>query len=62
VRAFRDMLVVMRDRIRALAQAGRTADQVVAARPSAEFDARWGSGRVSPEAFVRSVYRAAATP
>lgn len=58
VAAFRDMLVTMRDRVRALRQAGRTVDQVVAANPSREFDARWGSGRVSPEAFVRVVYSA----
>ncbi len=58
VRALRDMLVTMRDRVRALARAGQTADQVVAAHPSREFDARWGHGRVTPEVFVREIYRA----
>jgi hypothetical protein len=58
IMALRDMLVAMQQRIRTLAQAGQTADQVVAAHPSAEFDARFGHGRVSPDAFVREVYRA----
>ena len=58
VRAFRDMLVTMRDRVRALRQAGRTIEQVVAAHPSAEFDARFGHGRVTPDEFVREVYAA----
>ncbi len=58
VMALRDMLVTMRGRVRALAQAGQSADQVVAAHPSAEFDARFGRGRVGADAFVRSVYRA----
>jgi len=62
VREFRDMLTAMRDRIRSLAESGRSAEQVVAARPSAEFDARWGRGRVSPEAFVRAVYRSVTQP
>lgn len=57
IRAFRDMLVAMRDRVRAMVRQGQTLDHVIAARPSAEFDARWGSGRVTPEAFVRAVYR-----
>lgn len=58
IRAFRDMIVTMRDRVRTLAQAGRTVEQIVVERPSREFDARWGSGRVNPEQFVRSLYRA----
>jgi len=61
VMAMRDMLVTMRGRIRTMVQAGQTADQVVAAHPSAEFDARFGGGRVSPEVFVREVFRAVST-
>lgn len=56
IRAFRDMLTTMRDRVRSLVQAGRSVDQVIAERPSREFDARYGAGRVTPEAFVRTLY------
>ena len=56
LRAYRDMLVTVRDRVRALARQGKTLQQVQAAKPSAEFDARWGGGFMKPDAFVRVVY------
>jgi hypothetical protein len=62
VRAFRDMLTTMRARFRDMRQAGRSVAQVVAANPAAEFDARFGHGRVSTEAFLREMYRGVATP
>ena len=51
------MLTAVRDTVRRLAKGGRTEDQVVAARPTAAWDARWGRGRITPEQFVRMVYR-----
>jgi cyclase len=59
LRAYRDMLVAVRDRVRAAKQAGRSVTDVVASRPTASYDAQFGRGRVTPEAFVRSVYRTA---
>jgi hypothetical protein len=58
--AFRDMLTAVRDRINPLLDAGKTADQAVAAHPTAQFDARWGHGPVTPERFVRMAYAALA--
>jgi hypothetical protein len=58
--AFRDMLTAVRDRINPLLDAGKTADQVVAAHPTAQLDARWGHGPVTPERFVRMAYAALA--
>jgi hypothetical protein len=60
LRAFRDMLTAVRDAINPLLDAGKTADEVVAAHPTAQFDARWGHGPVSPEQFVRAAYAALA--
>jgi hypothetical protein len=57
LREYHGMLTRVRDRVRALEKAGKTEDAVVAAAPTAAFDARWGKGPVSPEAFVRMVYR-----
>lgn len=57
LREYHTMLTQVRDRVRALAKAGKTEDATVAAAPTASFDARWGRGPVSPEAFVRMVYR-----
>ncbi len=50
-------LTAVRDSVRAMKNAGRTLEQVVASRPSASYDARFGHGRVSPDEFVREVYQ-----
>lgn len=40
---FRDMVAEVRQRISALIRQGMTLEQVVAAKPTADLDARWGS-------------------
>ena len=56
LQAYRDMLVTVRDRIRRAIAAGRTQEQVVASKPTAEFDAAWGKGFLSPDVFVGILY------
>lgn len=58
IKAFCDMIKNVRQRVRRLADDGKTEDQVVAEHPTADFDGQWGHGRVTPEAFVREVYEA----
>jgi hypothetical protein len=58
LRAYRAMLGTAVDRVNQLRAAGKTEDEVVAAKPTAEFDEQWGRGRVTPERFVRSLFRA----
>jgi glyoxylase-like metal-dependent hydrolase (beta-lactamase superfamily II) len=41
--AYRNMLVTVRDRVAALVRAGKSLEQVLAAKPTAEFDAQWGA-------------------
>lgn len=41
--AYRAMLTTVRDRVAALIRDGKTLEEVVAAKPTAEFDAQWGS-------------------
>jgi hypothetical protein len=53
---FRDMTVAVHDRVEAMVKQGLTVEQVVAARVTAPFDARWGHGPVTPERFVRAAY------
>jgi cyclase len=53
---YRDMLVQVRHRIKDLVAAGKTMDEVVAAVPTKDFDARWASGYVTPEVFTRMVF------
>ncbi|MFQ5704557.1 MAG: MBL fold metallo-hydrolase [Gemmatimonadales bacterium] len=57
VRAYRDMLIKVRDRVRAMVNDGKSEDEVVAAKPTADLDAVWGE---KPERFVRGVYKALA--
>lgn len=56
---FRDMLVIIRDRIRHLIDRGLTLEEVKAARPTADFDPRWGAtaGPWTTDRFVTAVYR-----
>jgi glyoxylase-like metal-dependent hydrolase (beta-lactamase superfamily II) len=57
VAKFLDMLVTVRDRVRTLKSQGRTASEVVAAKPSATFDAAWSGGPIGPDFFARLIYK-----
>ncbi len=54
--AYRDVLTRIRDRVAALIKQGKTKEQVIAAKPSAEFDATWGAGFMKPDLFLGIVY------
>jgi len=58
LKTFCDMITIIRDRVQSRIKAGRTEAQIIAEHPTAEFDDRWGHGRVSPDAFVGAMYRA----
>lgn len=53
---YRDMIVSVRDAVRALIKQGRSEAQILAAHPTANYDSRWGHGRVTPDEFVREIY------
>jgi hypothetical protein len=53
---FRQMIVTAQERVQSLVRSGSTLDQLIQARPTAEFDKRWAQGRVSPETFIRELY------
>ena len=59
VASYRNMLVMIRDRIRDLKKKGMTLEQVRAARPTLDFDGRYGSttGAWTTDMFVSAVYR-----
>ena len=54
--AHRDMVLAVADRVRQMVAAGRTVEEVVAAKPTAEFDERTGNAAQSAERFVRQLY------
>jgi glyoxylase-like metal-dependent hydrolase (beta-lactamase superfamily II) len=53
---FRDMLVAIRERVAALKNQGKSRGEVVAAKPTADYDAKWGGFVVDGDFFARLVY------
>lgn len=57
LKAFLDMIAAVRKRVQHSIDAGETESQAIAEHPTAEFDAKWGHGRVQPDTFVQEVCR-----
>ena len=53
---FRNMMATVRDNVAALKRQGKSLDEVIAAKPSAAFDEKWGHFVIDPAHFVRLVY------
>lgn len=61
---YRDMVTIIRDRIQAMVSKGMTLEQVKAARPTADYDPRYGTagaanGPWTTDMFIEAVYRTA---
>ena len=56
VKAYRDMVAGSYAAVKALAAAGKTKDEVVAARPTAPWDETWGKGFLKPELYTTILY------
>jgi glyoxylase-like metal-dependent hydrolase (beta-lactamase superfamily II) len=54
--AYGHMLTTIRDNVKTLKAAGKSLADAQAAKPSAAFDAAWGSGGIAPDDFVALVY------
>jgi hypothetical protein len=59
VASYRNMLVMIRDRVLDSIKKGMTLDQVKASRPTLDFDGRYGSdsGSWTTAMFVDAVYK-----
>jgi glyoxylase-like metal-dependent hydrolase (beta-lactamase superfamily II) len=55
--AYRDMLVAVRDRVSAMKRRKMSLEEVVAAAPTAAYDAVWGQFVVKPALFTKLVYQ-----
>jgi hypothetical protein len=56
---YRDMVTIIRDRVQAMIDEGMGLDQAVAARPTRDYNARYGTNaRWTPEQFVAAACRA----
>jgi hypothetical protein len=56
---YRDMVTTIRDRIQGMVEKGATLEQVKAAKPTLDYDTRFGSasGPWTTDMFVTAVYR-----
>ena len=54
--AYRDMLMLARERVEGAIAEGKSLDALLADSPLEDLDPTWGGGFIKPEAFLRSVY------
>jgi cyclase len=57
---YRTMLISAHDRMAKLVKKGKSEDEVVAAKPFADFDAKWAPTELASKNFVRVVYHSLA--
>jgi hypothetical protein len=50
------MLIDIRDKVSSLKNQGKSRAEVVAAKPTAEYDTKWGGFVINPEFFTRLVF------
>ena len=53
---FRNMLVSIREKVSALKKEGKSREEVVAAKPTADYDAKWGGFVIDGKTFTALVY------
>lgn len=56
LKEYRQMLTASRQRVLKLIEDGKTREEAVAAKPNADMDDEWGSGFISAERWVGSLY------
>jgi hypothetical protein len=56
LQAYHDMLVVVRDRIARLVKAGKAQEQVVEARPTKEFEEKYGGANFNAAQWIGRAY------
>jgi glyoxylase-like metal-dependent hydrolase (beta-lactamase superfamily II) len=56
LQAYRDVLKAVRDRVAKLKAEGKSRDEVIAAKPTADHDAKWGTGFMKGDVFTGIVY------
>jgi cyclase len=56
LQAYHDVLKTLRDRIAKLKVEGKSRDEVIAAKPTADHDAKWGTGFMKGDVFTGLAY------
>ncbi len=58
LKVFRDMVATVTSRVAPLVKQGKTLDEILATKPTAEFDERWGKGFIPPPRFIEMLMKA----
>jgi len=56
LREYRDVLMVVRDRIKKAIKEGKSLDDIKAAKLNSDYDETWGSGFIDPDRIVDIIY------
>jgi glyoxylase-like metal-dependent hydrolase (beta-lactamase superfamily II) len=56
LKAYRDMLAAVSGRVTSQIKQGKKLEDVVASKPTAQLDAAWGKGFLTPDKFVEMLY------
>jgi cyclase len=59
---YRRMLLSVRNKMQSLIDEGKTIDEIIELKPTAEFDEAWGQGFLNPETFVRILHSVMVPP
>lgn len=60
LKVFRDMVATVSGRVAKLVKEGKTLDEIVATKPTADYDERWGKGFIPPPRFIEMLMKATA--
>ncbi|MEE9534332.1 MAG: MBL fold metallo-hydrolase, partial [Acidimicrobiia bacterium] len=56
LRTYGQMLATVRARVKRLIAEGMSKDEVIAAKPTQQFDEKWGGGFMNPDRWVGILY------
>jgi glyoxylase-like metal-dependent hydrolase (beta-lactamase superfamily II) len=56
LKSYRDMLSTVHKRMEKMIKEGKGIDEIVAAKPTADYDEKWGGGFLKPDYWVKIVY------
>jgi cyclase len=59
LKVYRDMVATVWGRVSKLVKEGKKLDEILAAKPTADYDERWGKGFIPPARFVEMLINAA---
>jgi cyclase len=57
VQIWREVLVTLRQRVKVMIASGKTLEQAIAAKPTADLDARMGGNFIKPDQIVEAAYK-----